>query len=273
MAAVLETTVPRSNEGFTAPVPHLAERLTQRAEAIRDAVEAPRGQFPVLLAPGVGGVLFHEIVGHALEADRVLDGDSWLAQFEEPVAARDLIVVDDPRRGRAPWRFDDEGETAKPTSLIRSGRVAGWLHDGRTARAAGKAPTGHGRCSSYRDPVQPRMGCTFVAPGEREPSDVMREIRSGVYIRRMEVGTTDPRSGRAVFRVTDADRILDGRIDVPLRPHLLFVEGARVLLAADRIANDLVFDSCIGSCHRDGRPLSVSVGAPTMWIGLAGVSC
>jgi len=212
-------------------------------------------------------VLIHEIVGHALEADRVLEADSWLGQFEEQVAPQGLLIRDDPRRGRAPWRIDDEGAPAKPTALIRDGHVAGCLYDRRTAKAANRPPTGHGRCSSYRDPVQPRMGCTFVAPGKREAGELLGGIRNGVYVRRMEAGTTDPRTGRAVFRVTDADRILDGKIDAPLLPHLLFIEGARVLAAASRIGNDLEFDSCIGSCHRSGRPLPISVGAPTMWIG------
>ena len=229
-------------------------------------------QLPVVLAPGVGGVLVHEIVGHALEADRVLSGDSWLGLLEDPIAPRELAIVDDPRRGRAAWRIDDEGEPSLPTALIRDGRVAGWLHDSRTAQAANKPPTGHGRCSSYREPIQPRMGCTFVAPGKHEPAELLQGVREGVYVRRMEAGTTDTRSGRAVFRVTDSDRIQNGRIDAPLRPHLLFVNGARVLAAADRIANDLAFDSCIGSCHRKGQPLSISVGAPTMWIGLAEIS-
>lgn len=270
-AAVTELLLPRRAGDRSADRRSLAERLVRRAEELRDAREAPHGELPVVLGPGVGGVLVHEIVGHALEADRVLEAGTWLGQFEEPLAPRELLIVDDPRRGRAPWRIDDEGEPSKATPLIRDGRVAGCLHDRRTARATGQPPTGHGRCSSYRDPIQPRMGCTFVAPGKREPMELLRGIREGVYVRRMEAGTTDPRAGSAVFRVTDADRILNGKIDAPLRPHLLFVDGPRVLAAADRIANDLVFDSCIGSCHRDGRPLSISVGAPTMWIGLASV--
>jgi TldD protein len=270
--AVAERVLPARGGDHASDWGAFAEELARRAEALHDARELPHRELPVLLAPGVGGVLVHEIVGHALEADRVLEGDSWLAQFEERVAASELLVIDDPRRGRAPWRVDDEGELSKPTPLLRDGRVAGWLHDVQTASATGKPTTGHGRCSSFRDPVQPRMGCTFVAPGECEPAELLDAVRDGVYVRRMEAGTTDPRTGRAVFRVTDADRIRGGKIDAPLQPHLLFIDGARVLTDANRIANDLAFDSCVGSCHRDGRPLSVSVGAPTMWIGPSGVS-
>lgn len=271
-AAVAEIVLPRQGEAGPGELERAAEDLARRAEALADAREAPRGQLPVVLAPGIGGVLVHEIVGHALEADRVLAGDSWLGQFEEPVAHPALLVIDDPRRGRAAWRVDDEGEPSRATPLIRDGRVADWLHDLRTARQAGSPPTGHGRCSTYRDPVQPRMGCTFVAPGKSEPDELLRDLRKGIYVRRMEAGTTDPRRGRAVFRATDSDLVRDGRIEAPLRPHLLFVDGARVLAGAGRMANDLAFDSCIGSCHREGQALAISVGAPTMWIGFADVS-
>jgi len=272
LAAVSEFVLPRRAAESQRELERTTEALARRAEALVDVREPRSGQLPVVLAPGIGGVLVHEIVGHALEADRVLGGESWLAQFEEPVAHRSLSVIDDPRRGRAPWRIDDEGEASRPTALIRDGRVADWLHDTRTAREVGRATTGHGRCATYRDPIRPRMGCTFVAPGECGPDELLRAVREGVYVRRMESATTDTKTGRAVFRVTDADRIREGRIDAPLRPHLLFVNGARVLAAADRVAADLAFDTCVGSCHRDGQALAISVGAPTMWIGSADLS-
>jgi TldD protein len=152
---------------------------------------------------------------------------------------------------------------------VREGVVAGLLHDRRSARRAGLPPTGHGRCSSFREPVRPRMGCTFVAPGRFAPSEVLEGLRDGIYVRRMEAGAVDTPNGRATFRVTDADRIRGGRLGEPLRPHVLLVEGAAVLSRIERIGADLAFDTCIGGCHRDGQPLAISVGAPTMCIGVA----
>ena len=131
--------------------------------------------------------------------------------------------------------------------------------------------TGHGRRASYRDPVQPRMGCTFIAAGRLAPEEVVEGIGEGTYVRRMEAANVDPRSGRATFRVTDADRIREGRLAEPLRPHLIAVEGTGLLQGIDRIASDLSFDTCIGSCHRDGQTIAVSVGAPTIRIGLVKV--
>jgi TldD protein len=115
------------------------------------------------------------------------------------------------------------------------------------------------------------MGCTFIAPGPLDAGEVASGIVEGVYVRRLEAGTTDPRTGRAVFRVTDSDLIRHGRIDAPLQPHLLRVDGRRALASMNRVAGDLAFDTCVGTCHRDGQPLAISVGAPTIWIGVADI--
>lgn len=248
----------------------LAARIVTRSEARLRATDLPSGDRPVVFAPGVGGVLIHEIVGHALEADAVLGGASWLAgSGAGPLRAADeILVLDDPRRCRAAWRIDDEGESARPTPLLRAGAVAGWLVDAATAGRSERAPTGHGRRGSFRESVRPRMGCTFLAAGTRDPGEALEGVEEGIYVRRMEAASTDTRTGRAVFRVTDADRILHGRLVSPLVPHLLSVDGHDALSSMDCIARDLAFDTCVGSCLHHGQPIPVSVGGPTFRIGL-----
>jgi TldD protein len=251
----------------------LAEEVAARVDARLAAETLPSGERRIVFAPGVGGVLIHEVVGHALEADTVLGRASWLAgSAAEPFqGSSEVLVVDDPRRGRAAWRFDDEGEPARATALLSRGRPVGWLHDRASARRAGRTPTGHGRRASFRDPIRPRMGCTFLAAGRNGPGEALQGVEEGVYVRRMEAASTDTRIGRAVFRVTDADRILNGRLAAPLAPHVMCVEGRTALSSVDCVANDLAFDVCIGSCLHHGQPLSISVGAPTFRIGLMSV--
>ena len=268
--AVEESVLP----GPTEPAPESVDRLcasaVSRVERRLILKDAPRGEQSVVFAPGVGGVLIHEIVGHALEADVAMRG-SWLAKLSNAVAAESVVVVDDPRRSRAPWRIDDEGEDARAVPLVLHGRVRSWLLDRATSAASGRASNGHGRRGSFREPVRPRMGCTFLGAGPL-PADEVLDGTTGIYVRRMESAHTDPASGRATFRVTDADALRDGRCVGPLRPHLLRVEGSRALSSLDRVANDLAFDTCIGSCHRDGQALSISVGAPTFRIGVVTVT-
>jgi predicted Zn-dependent protease len=267
----VETTLHDQKSDRLELVERLAERVCRRLTERADARRPQTGEFPVVFAPGVGGVLVHEVVGHALEADVVLADSSWLAGGDGSFLPKELTVLDDPRRGRVKWRFDDQAEEAKATPLLLKGRVAGNLHDRSTADRTGKPATGHGRRASFREPVLPRMGATFVAAGRLHPEEVINGLARGIYVRRMEAASTDTRTGGAVFRVTDADLIVRGRVDAPLNSFLLLVQGEEALASVDRIAGDLEFDSCIGTCHKDGQPLPISVGAPTFRIGLARV--
>jgi TldD protein len=270
-SVTVETTLHDRRTGRRELLDELSERACRRVEERVDARHAKPGEYPVVFSPGVGGILVHELVGHALEADVVLAGTSWLSAAGEGFLPRELTVLDDPRRGRVRWRIDDQGQEAKATPLLRGGRVAGCLHDRRTAERSGEEATGHGRRASFRDPVLPRMGATFVAAGRLRPPEVFEGIAKGIHVRRMEAASTDTNMGRAVFRVTDADFITHGRVDYPLHPFLLLVHGEQALATVDRIAGDLALDSCLGSCHKDGQPLAISVGAPTFRVGLAKV--
>lgn len=234
-----------------------------RAVERLDSTSPPAGEFPVVFQAGAGGVLIHELVGHALEGDVLTKSASYLSRVECAAASPGVTVIDDPRRGRCPWRIDDEGIESRPVALIRDGRVSGALLDDTSAGAMGSTPTGHGRCASFRDPVLPRMGCTFLAAGSLSPEEVIEGIDRGIFVRRLESASTNPITGRAVFRVMDADLVTAGRADRPLHPFLLAVDGLAALGSIERVASDLAFDSCIGACVRDGQTIATSVGAPT----------
>lgn len=233
---------------------------------------APIGPTAAVFATGVGGVVIHELVGHALEGDAPLHRPAWIHRASASTQ-RTVTVLDDPRRGRGAWRIDDEGVPAGATRLVDAGRPVGFLLDRASAAAHGKAPNGHGRRASYLAPVRPRMGCTWIEAGGDASGDAVRDTRSGVFVRRMSAGHTDPISGRASFIVSDADRIDSGAIAGPLEPFVLELDGPAAWASIDRLEADLTFDTCIGSCVRDGQPLAVSVGAPTMRIGVASIVC
>jgi predicted Zn-dependent protease len=254
------------------PVRETFVRALDRAETRASISSPPKpGPTMVVCAPGVAGIIAHELIGHALEGDTVARGLTWIRAADFPTNEAPVTVIDDPRRGRGAWTIDDEGVAARETILIDRGRLVGALLDRSSAGVLGKASTGHGRRSSYLETVRPRMGCTFIESGSDDPAEVLRETRAGVFIRRLTAGHTDPQSGRASFVVSDADRIVDGRLAEPLDIFILELEGLDSWRSIDRVAHDLAFDTCVGSCVRDGQPLAVSVGAPTIRIGVARV--
>lgn len=261
--AVSEAVLPLDMRGARGVLERLPAAVAARLAEIQCARPVASGEKSVVFGPGVGGIFAHEVLGHALEADAMLSGQSWLAAARGRLATEELSVVDDPRRGRAAWKLDDEGEPSRPIALLRRGSACEWLHDARTSRLSGQPRTGHGRRGSFRDPVRPRMGCTFVAAGLHHPSETLEGIHDGIYVRRMEAAHADPRTGRAAFRVTDADAIRDGKLAGPVVSHLMLVDAPKALHTVQRIAADLAFDICTGSCVREGQPLATSVGAPT----------
>src|SRR5262249_33654481 len=147
-------------------------------------------------------------------------------------------------------------------------RVAGCLLDRASAAARSTSSTGHGRRATFRDPVRPRMGCTFIHAGDDDPAAIVADTRSGLFVRRMSAGHAAPLRGLASFVVSDADLIEGGRCAAPVEPFVMEVRGPETWSSLDRIGNDLVFDACVGSCVRDGQPLAVSVGAPTIRLGV-----
>ena len=269
-ALAVQELVLRSDESpsFMAAFARAFDRAEQRASSC----PAPDpGSTSAVLAPGVAGIVAHELIGHALEGDVVFRNPTWISATTFPAAGVPVTVIDDPRRGRGAWMIDDEGVAASETTLIDRGRPVGMLLDQTSASALGRLSTGHGRRSSYLETVRPRMGCTFIASGVDAPEDILGSTRAGVFIRRLAGGHTDPISGRASFIVSDADRIVDGRLAEPLDAFVMELDGAETWGSIDRVAHDLAFDTCVGSCVRDGQPMAVSVGAPTIRIGVVRV--
>jgi predicted Zn-dependent protease len=248
----------------------LAERLADGLDRRGDLKPAPRGEATIVLAPGLGGIWAHELFGHALEGDERTRGRCWLAGLRPGVLPEELRVSDDPRLCRTPIAVDDQGTATSNTRLIGSGRLASALHDRESAARDRHTPTGHGRRASFRDPVLPRMSCTFVEAGTMTAEEILSGVDDGIHVRRMEAGAADTASGRATFRVVDADRIRRGALAGPLEAHVLEIQAGQGFRGL-RIADDLDFDTCVGSCHRDGQTLITSVGAPTLCLGMVGV--
>jgi len=116
-------------------VEELSEKTGKRAIELLGAKSAPGGYKRVVLDPELAGVFVHEAIGHALEADAVLEGSSCLAGTLNTSIASDCVsIVDDPlTKGYGTYFFDDEGTPAKRTVLIEDGIHTNYMHSRETA--------------------------------------------------------------------------------------------------------------------------------------------
>jgi len=231
-----------------------------------DAQPAPAGTFPVILSSSAGGTMIHEACGHGLEADLALAGVSaFSGKLGQKVASDAVTIIDDgtlPHK-RGSSACDDEGRAAQRVVLIENGVLKSYLQSRKTARRMGAEPTGNGRRESYRHIPIPRMRNTFLAPGQEDPGDILRDLDRGLLVKHMGGGQVDTVTGNFVFQVTEGYWVEGGVVKHPVRNATLTGCGPAVLKEITRIGRDLDhFD--IGTCGKDGQGVPVSDALPTI---------
>jgi TldD protein len=251
----------RGFELFDGDPAAIAESAAGKALTLLDAGPAPTGSMPVVVGGGFGGVLFHEMTGHGLEADHVQKGASvYAGKLGEAVAQPLLTAYDD---GRLPGEWgsdaiDDEGAPTQKTRVIEDGRLTGYLHDRRSAGREGVAQTGNGRRESFRHLPIPRMTNTYIAPGEAEPEAIIAEVERGFYAVSFAGGQVDPATGDFVFGVNEGYLIEGGRVTRPCRGATLVGNCLGALAAIDAVGDDFWMKT--GICGKGGQKVPVGTG-------------
>ena len=239
----------------------IAEQAAAKALTLLDARPAPSGSMPVVVGGGFGGVLFHEMTGHGLEADHIHKGASvYAGKLGEMVAQPLLSAYDD---GRLPHEWgsdaiDDEGAATQQTLVIEEGRLTSYLYDHLTAERDGVASTGNGRRESFRHLPIPRMTNTYIAPGEATPEAMIEEVQKGFYAVSFAGGQVDPATGDFVFGVSEGYLIEGGKVTRPCRGATLIGNCLDALEAIDAVGDDFFMKT--GICGKGGQKVPVGTG-------------
>jgi TldD protein len=239
----------------------VAEQAAEKALTLLDAVAAPSGSMPVVVGGGFGGVLFHEMTGHGLEADHVQKGASvYEGKLGETVAEPLVTAYDD---GLLPHEWgtdaiDDEGTPRQKTAVIEEGRLTAYLYDRLRARRDGAESTGNGRRESFRHLPIPRMTNTYIAPGEAQPEEMIAEVERGFYAVSFAGGQVDPATGDFVFGVSEGYLIEGGKVTSPCRDATLIGNCLDALAGIDAVGSD--FDMKTGFCGKGGQRVPVGTG-------------
>jgi TldD protein len=239
----------------------VAKSAASRAIALLDAVPAPAGSMPVVVGGGFGGVLFHEMTGHGLEADHVQKGASVYAGRLGEMVAQPLLSAYDDGRLPSEWgtdAVDDEGTPTQKTLVIEEGRLNSYLYDRLRADRDGVASTGNGRRESFRHLPIPRMTNTYIAPGDSEPQAMIGGVKRGFYAVSFAGGQVDPATGDFVFGVSEGYLIEGGRVTAPCRGATLIGNCLEALAAIDAVGNDFWMKT--GMCGKGGQKVPVGTG-------------
>jgi TldD protein len=245
----------------------LALKAAARGVLMLGARKSPGGVLPVVLSSEAGGTMVHEAIGHGLEADLVQAGSSvYRGRIGETVASELVTVRDDATipNVRGSFSFDGEGTPAQNTVLVEKGVLKGYLYDRLSAMKDGCASTGNGRRESYRIRPIVRMTNTLIDPGQTDPTQIVRSVASGLFVRRMGGGQVNTVNGDFVFEVSEGYLIENGEVGEPVRGATLVGNGPEVLKKITMVGNDLGFG--IGTCGKDGQGVPVADAQPTLLI-------
>lgn len=250
----------------------LLDEIADSIEAgIDDRFVAKRpngGQMPVVMGAGASGILLHEAMGHAFEADFNRKGQSVFSEkMGQKICDESISIVDD---GTIPFNrgsinFDDEGVPGQKTYMVKDGILTSYLHDRISAGFYGVSPTGNGRRESFRYAPIPRMRATYMESGKADKESIIASVKKGIYVDQFSNGEVQIGEGDFTFFVKSGFLIENGRLTQPVKDINIIGNGPQALADIVAVGNDLKIDEGAWTCGK-GQSCPVSCGIPTVLI-------
>lgn len=247
----------------------LAQRAVQGMDE-RFAARRPKGgQMQVVMGAGASGILLHEAMGHAFEADFNRKGQSIFAdRMGTRICPKGINILDDGTLpgNRGACNYDDEGVPGQKTYMVTDGVLTSYLHDRISAAWYGVPPTGNGRRESFRYNPIPRMRATYMESGDAgSVSDLIASVRHGIYVDQFANGQVKIGEGDFTFYVRSGSLIENGRLTMPVKDINIIGNGPQALADIEAVASDLKIDESTWTCGKE-QSVAVSCGIPSVLI-------
>jgi TldD protein len=171
-------------------------QLVKNAIGLLTAGRIESGEYSVVTAPGVSGVICHESFGHGVETDMFVKERAKAAHFIGKRVGSDLVnIYDDPGYPGAfgSYFFDDEGLPSKSTQIVKDGIFTNGITDFFSASKLGIERSPNGRRQDFTRKVYPRMTNTFFGSGNTPLEDLIGQVDDGIYIPKVSSGMEDPK--------------------------------------------------------------------------------
>lgn len=245
----------------------VASKAVNNTLKLFDAIQPPAGEMPVVLGPGVTGILLHEAIGHGMEADfNRKNISTYSTMIGKKVAEPFVTIIDDGTNMNLSGSInvDDEGTPGRKTVLVENGILTSYIHDKISAKHYGVEPTGNGRRQDFQNYPVPRMRNTYMLGGNASPEDVIKEAGNGIYVENVSNGQVKIGEGDFAFYVSQGRMIENGRLTSPIKDVNIMGNGPKMLANITLAANDLEMHlGGAGQCGKNGQGVPVSFGLPT----------
>lgn len=246
------------------------DRLYDDLNNMSQAKKFKPGMYNVILDPIATGILIHEAVGHCLEADNCYKNRSKALDYfntNKSIGNTEITVHDIPTPDFyrdylfAPYGsyfFDDEGEIAQETTLIKDGDIIALLTDNRSARRMDLKKTANARRESTGHSVYVRQSNTFLQEGTLSKDALFSLAGDGLLLHHPAGGIESPKDFNFQLNFLLAEEIKDGR----RTGNYVKAEGDEFICLKERVDSVLhkvkaksLFTTC-----SDKRPVFLTVG-------------
>ncbi|MBA4451790.1 MAG: TldD/PmbA family protein [Nitrosopumilaceae archaeon] len=224
-----------------------AKNISQKASELLDAIPVKEEKTTLVMNPDFVSLLTHEILGHPSEADRVLGkemawagGAWWKDKLGEQVGSEHLSVFDDPTiPGSLGWYyFDDEGVETKKTTLLEKGVLKNHMQNRETANDFRTQPSANMRATNYRFMPLIRMACTCIEPGDWNPKEMIKEVKSGYLVSNMKVPSIDMKRYNWSISSQYAQKIENGELTDLVRDVIVMGTAPEFFKSIDACGKD-----------------------------------
>ncbi len=232
----------------------------------------------VVTDPYFNTLLSHEIIGHPMEADRILKyetayaGRSWFFKnFNEnfigqQVASPLITTYSDPAiSGYGHYVYDHEGTKGKKVIHIEKGILKDFMNSRQTSALLGMKPNGSYTATDASLVPLIRMSTTVFAAGDKDPKKIIGDISDGYYLWGMHTPSISESRENFTMSAIKTYRIHRGEIKELYRGGGISADSMSFLMGVDAVGSDFKVYP-IANCGK-GQPMQtkrLGNGGPTL---------
>ncbi len=244
----------------------LAKEAVEKTSILFHAIKPKGGEMPVVMGAGGSGILLHEAIGHAFEADFNRKKTSIFSDMlNKTICNKHINVVDDGTIlfNRGSVNIDDEGIEGQKTYIVKDGVLTSYLHDRISAKHYGIQSTGNGRRENFRQIPIPRMRATYMEAGNYDEEEIIASVKKGIYASSFTNGQVQIGAGDFTFFVKDGYLIENGKLTQPIKDINIIGNGPKALADITMVGNNYKMDNGTWTCGKDGQSCPVTCGMPS----------
>ena len=196
----------------------LAEKLdkaVQTAVELLSAEPIEPGEYEIITAPEVTGLIAHEAFGHGVEMDMFVKNRALGKDYIDKRVGSELCTMHEGAlcaEDVTSYAFDDEGTLAGDVTEIDRGILRTGICDALSALRLGVEPTGNGKRENFEHKVYTRMTNTVFDSGDSTLEEMIASVQRGYLLEGMESGMEDPKHWGIQCIIKLGREIVDGKL-------------------------------------------------------------